>query len=199
MSQHRPHPEGTPDSNPHPLTHTPTPLAAPFLGNLIEICIVTPSATRTMDGLLALGIGPFRVFNFTPASVSNQTIHGAPAPFALRVCFATQGSLTWEIMEPVSGPSLMAEFVAAKGEGVHHVAFDCAEGRERTVEERVAEFERRGFACVMSGDWRGERGVCRFRFFDTEGSAATCFETYEFSEDWVEPGDVEVYPPLEGV
>ncbi|KAF2804273.1 uncharacterized protein BDZ99DRAFT_575507 [Mytilinidion resinicola] len=109
-----------------------------------------------MAGLLALGTAPFRVSNSPPASVAHQTIHGFLARFALRVCFVTQGPLTWEIMEPVSGPTLMAEFVAARGEGVHHVAFDCA--GMMAVEERVAEFEQRGCACVMSGDWKGERG-----------------------------------------
>ena len=166
-------------------------LAPAFLGNVVEICIVTGDHKKTINGLLKLGIGPFQIHKFTPATVTQQTFRGQPTSFELIVCFATQGSMVWEIMQPVSGPSIMADFLEKKGEGIHHVAFDC---NHVAPEQRREEFQKRGFALVQSGVWHGKRGTCEFMFFDTEGETTTCFESYNFSQDWEDPEDTVWYP-----
>ncbi|CZT50275.1 uncharacterized protein RSE6_11226 [Rhynchosporium secalis] len=177
-----------------PTTESPPTLAPTFLGNVVEICIVTPDHIKTLNGLLKLGIGPFQIHRFTPANVTQQTFRGQPARFELIVCFATQGSMVWEIMQPVTGPSIMAEFLERKGEGIHHVAFDC---NHVPPKQRREEFEKRGFEVVQSGVWRGKRGACEFTFFDTEEETTTCFESYHFSEDWEDPEDTVWYPAKE--
>jgi ABC-type multidrug transport system ATPase subunit len=54
-------------------------LSNSFLGNLIEICIVTRNHRRTMEGMVRLGIGPWRVHPSTrPPSPSRPT--GASPP-----------------------------------------------------------------------------------------------------------------------
>ena len=40
-----------------------------ILGQIAEICIVTPDLYSTIDGLTELGIGPFQVFNFNSMTV----------------------------------------------------------------------------------------------------------------------------------
>ncbi|KUJ07649.1 uncharacterized protein LY89DRAFT_691711 [Mollisia scopiformis] len=144
-----------------------------------------------MDGLLKLGIGPFQVHNFSSGNVTDQTFRFQPADFELIVCFATQGAVVWEIMQPLSGPSLMAEFLETRGEGIHHVAFDC---NHVPATQRKAEFEGRGYSMVQSGLWHGKKGTCRFMFFDTEDATTTCFESYSFSEDWEDPESTVWYP-----
>ena len=84
---------------------------SPFLGAITEVCIVTPDHKKTMDGLLRLGIGPFQVFDFTPSTVSNRSFRGQDGGFELKVCFAKQGDLVFEIMQPVGGESLMLEWL----------------------------------------------------------------------------------------
>jgi hypothetical protein len=37
-----------------------------FLGNLTEICVVTHDYRRVMEGLVQMGIGPWRVTPSTP-------------------------------------------------------------------------------------------------------------------------------------
>ncbi|KAK3048325.1 hypothetical protein LTR09_010318 [Extremus antarcticus] len=188
----------------------PPTLSQPFLGQPIEICIVTGDLRSTLTGLCKLGIGPFKIFHFTASTLTSQTLRGQPASFALDVAFAEQGSMIWEVMQPVSGQTVMQEFLDATGGkgGIHHVAFDCAtcsgssgsgslvgeKARAEAVRRRE-EFEQRGFEMVMSGVWHGKKGTCEFMFFDTEGAINTCFETYVFSDDWEEPEDVEVFPP----
>lgn len=160
----------------------------PFLGNVVEIAIVTADHKRTMDGLLKLGIGPWRVYTFSPKNTENQTYHGQPVEFVLKVCFAQSGNMVWELMEPVSGPTIFADFLARHGEGIQHVAYDC---NNIPFEDRIAELERRGFKCVQSGSWLGRN---HFAFFGTEADTTTVFETYAFPDDWEYPEPDEWYP-----
>ncbi len=63
-------------------------LSDPFLGNAIEIAIVTRDHKRTMAGLCLAGIGPWQVHTFSPENTKNQTYRGKPSPFTMKVCFA---------------------------------------------------------------------------------------------------------------
>ncbi|CAG9953763.1 unnamed protein product [Clonostachys rosea f. rosea IK726] len=157
---------------------------SPFLGKVVEICIVSSDCRRTISGLSRLGIGPFQIFEFNSATVSSRQYRGQAAEFELLVAFATHGDIVWEIMQPVAGPSIMREFLDKRGEGIHHVAFDC---HNVPPQQRKEEFQRRGYEVAQSGIWHGKKGTCEFVFFDTEGAIGTCFESYTFSDDWEDP------------
>lgn len=45
-------------------------------------------------------------------------------------------------MQPLSGPSVMAEFLDTRGEGIHHIAFDC---NHVPPAQRKVDFQKRGF------------------------------------------------------
>lgn len=158
-----------------------------FLGKVVEICIVTSNCKKTISELTKLGIGPFRIFEFSANTVSDRYFRGQPAEFELLVAFADTGDMVWEIMQPVSGPSLMQEFLDRGGQGIHHVAFDC---NHVPQQQRKEEFKSRGFEIAQSGIWHGKKGTCEFVFYDTEGAIGTCFESYNFSDDWEEPDQV---------
>lgn len=159
-----------------------------FLGNLIEVAIVTADHEKTMQGMWRLGIGPWRVHRFSPDNTRDQTYMGDPTPFELIVCFADMGGVVWELMQPVAGRSIFADFLSTHGEGIHHVAYDC---NGIPFDDRIDEFERRGFKMVQSGAWLGKN---RFAFFGTDDATTTCFETYVFSEDWQFPEPDCWYP-----
>ncbi|KAF7556048.1 hypothetical protein G7Z17_g1723 [Cylindrodendrum hubeiense] len=161
---------------------------SPFLGKIVEICIVSSDCRRTISELSKLGIGPFCIYEFNAATVSHRQYLGQDSQFELLVAFATQGDVVWEIMQPVAGPSIMRDFLDKRGEGIHHVAFDC---NHVPPQQRREEFRRRGYDVVQSGIWHGKRGTCEFMFFDTEGAIGTCFETYDFSDDWEDPEEAK--------
>ncbi len=93
-------------------------LRSSFLGSIAEVCIVSGDHRKTMDGLLQLGIGPFQVFDFTPSTVPERSFRGRAGSFELKVCFAKHGDLTFEIMQPTRGESLMAEYLEQVSEYV---------------------------------------------------------------------------------
>jgi len=173
---------------PLPTVLSETALSNAFLGGITEVCIVTEDHRRTMAGLVGLGIGPFRVYTFDDRSLADPTYRGEASAFSLKVCFARNSGLTWEIMQPLSGRTIMREFLDAHGEGVHHLAFDC-DGAP--WEKRIESFAARGLEPVQSGRWLGENS---FAFFDTEATTTTCFETYHFPEGFEFPEPEEWYP-----
>lgn len=163
-------------------------LSNTFLGNVVELCIVTDDHEKTMQGLSRLGIGPWAVYTFSPETVTEQTYQGKPAEFALKVCFARSGNMVWELMQPLWGPSIFQGFLDTEGPGFHHVAYDC---NDIPWEDRIAEMEKRGFKMVQSGKWMGENA---FAFFDTQDATGTIFETYHFPGNWEFPEPESWYP-----
>lgn len=163
-------------------------LSKSFLGNAIEIAIVTRDYKHTIEGLCRLGMGPWQVHTFSPENTTNQTYYGNPSAFTMKVCFAQMGTLIWEIIEPVSGPTIFSDFLELHGEGIHHVAYDC---NNIPFRQRMIEFERRGFQLIQSGSWMDKN---HFAFFKTEQATTTCFETYIFPDNWVYPKPDEWYP-----
>ena len=159
-----------------------------FLGNIVEVAIVTADHKKTMEGLSRMGIGPWRVYTLSPKNTTNQTYRGEAAEFTMKVCFAQSGAMVWELIQPLSGPTIFREFLDRHGEGIHHVAYDC---NYIPFEERLAEFRRRGFELAQSGSWEGK---CHFAFFETEAAMTTCLETYAFQGDWEYPEPEEWYP-----
>lgn len=163
-------------------------LSNTFLGNVVELAIVTDNHMKTMEGLCRLGIGPWAVYEFSPENVIDQTYKGEPCEFALKVCFAKSGNMIWELMEPLWGPSIFKDFLDKNGTAFHHVAYDC---NDVPWEERLAEFEKRGFKMVQSGKWKGKNA---FAFFETDEATGTTFETYHFPEDWDYPEPESWFP-----
>ncbi len=85
-----------------------------ILGNIAEVCTVTPALHSTMDGLGKLGIGPFQIFDFNSKTVKHQELSGSEGVdlFEIQVAFAKlPNGLVFEIMQPKKGRSLMQDFL----------------------------------------------------------------------------------------
>jgi hypothetical protein len=138
-----------------------------FLGGAIEIRIATRVYRKTMEGLVQLGIGPWRVYTFTPDTVSEQTYRSEPASFSIKVSFAQQpNGIIWETMQPLEGPSNFEELVQRRNKSTacmhhFHIEFDC---NHKQWEDRIADFESRRFSLIRSEKRMG------FPFFDTEAA-----------------------------
>lgn len=175
-------------SDPLPMVLSASTMSNTFLGDLIEVCFATEDCSRTMQGMVRLGIGPWRVYTFDGSTVAGREYGGEPADWALKVAFADVGDIAFEIMQPLYGPSIIREFLDSHGEGVHHLAFDCGEA---AWDSRAEEFARRGFRCSQAGRFMDSNA---FAFFDTEEATTTTFETYTIPEGFVWPEPDEWFP-----
>jgi methylmalonyl-CoA/ethylmalonyl-CoA epimerase len=164
-------------------------LASPFLGEVEEICLVTPDLKRSAAGLLRLGIGPWRLMEINPRNTTEQMYRGKPVSFTIRLAFASVGPTVIELMQPMDDNSIFAEHLRAKGEGLHHVSFSL---KGAPWEDRIAAFTARGFPVVQSGRWLGGP---RFAFFDTETTTGMSFETYLYPAGWTDPAEEVTWWP----
>ncbi len=59
-----------------------------LLGNVVQICFVTRDQKRTMDSLLRLGIGPWKVQTLRPGNVTDTRYRGTAHPFVCKMAYA---------------------------------------------------------------------------------------------------------------
>ena len=68
------------------------------------------------------GIGPWDIHEFNAGNEEDLHEHGQPVERSWRLAITMVGGVQWELIEPLDDESDYARFLAAKGEGVHHVA-----------------------------------------------------------------------------
>jgi hypothetical protein len=164
-------------------------LSNSFVGNTIQVCVVTSDFKRTINGFVELGIGPWAAYTFGPGTVTEQTYMGQRVVHSMRLALATAGNMLWEVIQPLDGPSIYKDFLAAHGEGVHHVAIGC---ESLSFDRRIEEFEKRGCRKIQSGLWVGR---VPYAYFATESLIGTTVEIFEIPpgfnfpppEEWI-PG-----------
>lgn len=148
------------------------PLPNGFLDAVILICLVTDD----LDGAVRryadeLGVGPWAVFDFAPPLQRATKIDGVSCDYTMRVAFGSIGGMAWALLEPGTGPTIYARFLARGGPGVHHLAFSH-EGLSHT--QCIREFARRGYPATQEGDWCGH-----YCYFATESATQLTLELIE--------------------
>ncbi len=113
-----------------------------------------------------MGIGPWRVNTFNAEIVVEQTYRGQHAEYSIKVYFARSKNVIWEIMQPLSSPTIFQEFLERHDQGIHHIASNCG---DRPWNERIQ--------LIQSGKWMEQNA---FTFFDTEDATTTTVETCLF-------------------
>ena len=166
----------------------PSELANGFLGNLVQLCVVTRDHRRTLEGFVRLGIGPWTIRTVDERNLAHATYRGRPAEFSLKLCLANSPNMNWEVIEPLGGPSIYADFLERHGEGVQHLAFNC-NGLE--YEERLRRFAERGYEVIQSGVIFG--GI-EFHYFATEADVHTIVEVYRVPPGFQFPPPDAWYP-----
>ena len=84
------------------------------------------------------GIGPWAIYEFNPETVTEMVKDGEPAEYAFRLALAMIGSTQFELIQPLDEKSMYAEFLAEKGEGLHHIALGVQDyGEIRAKGRRV--------------------------------------------------------------
>ncbi len=93
-----------------------------------------------------LGIGPWTIYERGAPHVFDRRYHGEPTWGRDRVAVADVGGVQLELVQPVSGDSIYADYLAKHGEGLHHVSFIADD-----VDKVAATFAADGFLSVDSG------------------------------------------------
>ena len=92
----------------------------------MQIGVVVRDLDHTIKGLTEkFGMGPFRVTEWPPEGRTvEKYYYGEPADFYARMAFTEIGPVELELIQPVSGQSIWADFLEEHGEGIHHIRFN---------------------------------------------------------------------------
>ncbi len=112
-----------------------------------QIAIVVKDLEKTaQDYWNILGIGPWDVYDWESPGVYNRTYYGQPSWAREKIALVQVGGVQLELVQPVEGPSIYADWLNEHGPGLHHMNFLVDD-----VEETVKTLESIGFPEVQSG------------------------------------------------
>lgn len=163
-------------------------LSNSFMGDTMQICVLTHDIYRTMKQFVRLGVGPWRIYTFNEKTVGDLTYRGASSRNSVRLALAWSGTTFWEVVQPLEGESIYTEWLNRHGEGIQHVAQAC---NGMSFDDRIAEFERRGFGVTQSGKFNG---AVRYAYIGSEESTGFAIELLDFPEGFEMPEPEEWYP-----
>jgi methylmalonyl-CoA/ethylmalonyl-CoA epimerase len=127
------------------------------------------------------GCGPWSVYTYGPALLQEPTFRGAPGTFEMRLALAGS-SPQIELIQPLRGPSLYHEWLAAHGEGLHHIGV-----RVPDLLAGIRDMEHRGFGVLQSGRGYGLDGDGGFAYLDTSAELGVILELIEVPARRLEP------------
>src|ERR1700674_5164009 len=84
----------------------------PFLGKVVQVCMVTSDHERMLGNFVRLGIGPWQILTLGPPRISEALYYGKPHSFRLTRCLAFVNDFVWEVIEPLEGTSIFHDFLA---------------------------------------------------------------------------------------
>jgi hypothetical protein len=154
------------------------PPVSPFGAKLSQYALVVNDLKAVSDYWEKLGIPAMDV---THPALTDLEYHGQPGQFDQELGWHRHGTITWEWITPLAGPTVYQDFLDAHGEGFHHLAFDVAD-----IDAVGEAWTGLGYPIVQSGGWgeKGKPGSGRFAYSDTTSIGGVTIELL-----WNQPGD----------
>ena len=129
-----------------------------------------------------LGVGPWDVYTYGPHRMHTMTLRGETRPYVMKLALAFIGTTMYELIESVDGPNIYEEFLAERGEGLHHLGYYV-----ESIDDAIAEMETKGYALLQSGRGFGVDGDGAYAYFDTELDLGCIVEAIERPRTMPEP------------
>jgi 4-hydroxyphenylpyruvate dioxygenase-like putative hemolysin len=108
----------------------------------------------------------------------------------MRLALAQMGPLQIELIQPLEGDSVYADFVRKHGYGLHHIAVQVED-----MEAAINQAEVAGLTVAQYGEGYGRDGDGSFAYLDTEEVIGTTVELLQRPECKREPD--RIYPPAD--
>jgi hypothetical protein len=158
----------------------------PLFTETLQVAMVVRDLETTMRTYVEeYGIGPWEIYEFNPSNVADMTKDDAPAEYAMRLALTKVGSVLWELIQPLDDRSIYAEFLAERGEGLHHVGVGT-----RDYAEALAELKGKGHSVLSGGLYNG----VSFAYLSTDRDLKVITEIFDWPPGLVQEPDA-VYPP----
>jgi hypothetical protein len=116
-------------------------------GQICQIAQVVTNLEKAMKHFWDdFGLGPWDVYEYGPATIRDSIYRGKPNTQRYVLAVTWQGSIQYELMQPLDGYSIYNEFIEKHGEGLQHVKLyykNCAKALE--------DFKKKGYEVIQSG------------------------------------------------
>jgi methylmalonyl-CoA/ethylmalonyl-CoA epimerase len=117
---------------------------------ITQIAVVVRDIEATLKTYTeTLGWGPWSVFDYKPPLLHDTQVRGKPVEYRMIGAEASVDGLGFELIQPVSGPSIYQEFLDTHGEGVQHIA--CMKHSNADSELMRQHWRDNGAEVLMSG------------------------------------------------
>lgn len=105
----------------------------------------------------------FPAFTYSEVNSRDPLYRGKHGTFAMRLGWQRHGSVPFEWIQPLKGPSTYHDYSAKHGEGFHHLAFNVAD-----MDQAIESWKAMGYEMTMAGAWgdKDKPGSGRFAYFD---------------------------------
>jgi catechol 2,3-dioxygenase-like lactoylglutathione lyase family enzyme len=143
--------------------------------NFVQIGAIVENVEETVKVLTEVfGLGPFRIFDWPGPGRENleRFYHGQPAKFTARLAFTDIGNTELELIQPVEGPSIWADYLAEHGPGLHHIRFNTYD-----LEPALEYLQGQGVDVAQMG--HGVRPGSMFVNLDTEARVGFGLEIFK--------------------
>jgi methylmalonyl-CoA/ethylmalonyl-CoA epimerase len=146
-----------------------------FFRSADQVAVVVRDIDRSMERYVdGFGIGPWRVYTFSPDWISDMTFRGRPQGYTMTLALSQLGDTMYELIQPVEGPSSYEEFLNERGEGLHHIGYLVED-----IDAAIEEMEDKGFPVLQSGRGMGVEGDGAYAYFETEAALGHIIEAIE--------------------
>ena len=157
----------------------------PLFTETLQVALVVRDLEAAMRTYVEdYGIGPWEIYEFNPQNVADMVKDDEPAQFAMRIALTKVGSVFWELIQPLDDRSMYAEFLAEKGEGLHHVGVGV-----RDYGEALGELKAKGHSVLTGGLYNG----VKFAYLSTDRDLGAITEIFDWPPGLVQEPDA-VYP-----
>jgi methylmalonyl-CoA/ethylmalonyl-CoA epimerase len=124
------------------------PPPVPF--TITQIAVVVADIDKALRSYTEnLGWGPWKVFDYKPPLLHDTVVRGEPCEFRMIGAETFVDGLGFELIQPVSGPSIYQEFLDTHGEGVQHIA--CMKHSAADSQAVKEHWRERGAQVLMGG------------------------------------------------
>jgi hypothetical protein len=159
------------------------------LNGVAQIALVVEDLDRTVKAYAErFGIGPWHFYTYGKPLVKRMTRHGKPAEYRMRVALSYIGDMRIELIQPLEGDTVYAEFVRNHGYGVHHIGV-----LTDNMAESLEEASEAGLAMTQDGAGFGPDDDGHYAYLDTEALIGTTIELIERPKRRQAPE--KIYPP----
>ena len=156
---------------------------ASSIGSIDHVGVLVGDLDRAMEHYTNdLGLGPWVGYTISPDWLRDMTVHGKQQGHVFKIALCQVGSMLYELIESVEGPSIYEEFLNQRGEGVHHLGYSVED-----IDAEISDMESRGFSMLQSARGFGTNDDGAYAYFDTERACGCILEALEMPPEMPPP------------